>query len=76
MKVRVIDENNIIISNMMMMISGGFSFVGFSKSYILRSYFGCMPLCSNFVLGVEFKSGDYGFKGPHQFFWGSPYLNP
>ena len=30
----------IIISSMMMMISGGFSYGGFSYSYILRSYFG------------------------------------
>ena len=37
--------NIIIISNMMMMmmISGVFSYGGFSYSYILRSYFGCMP---------------------------------
>ena len=37
MKVRVIAEDNIIISNMMMMMISG----GFSCSYILRSYFGC-----------------------------------
>ena len=35
MKVRVIAEDNIIISNMM--ISGEFSFGGFSCSYILRA---------------------------------------
>ena len=47
MKVRVIAEDNNIISNMMMMmISGGFSYGGFSCSYILRSYFGCMPSSS------------------------------
>ena len=46
MKVRVIAEDNIIIiipNMMMMMISGGFSYGGLSYSYILRSYFGCMP---------------------------------
>ena len=59
MKVRVMDDNCIIISNMMMMmlyhnmmyhnmyhnmmmmmISGEFSYGGFSCSYILCSYFG------------------------------------
>ena len=44
MKVRVIAEDNMIFSNMMMMtISGGFGYGGFSCSYILRSYFGCVP---------------------------------
>ena len=31
----------------MMMISRGFSYGGFSYSYILRSYFGCMPSSSS-----------------------------
>ena len=49
-KIIIISSNSstfiiIIISNLaMMMISGGFSYGGFSYSYILRSYFGCMPL--------------------------------
>ena len=48
-KIIIISSNSstfiiIIISNLaMMMISGGFSYGGFSYSYILRSYFGCMP---------------------------------
>ena len=48
-KITIISSNSstfiiIIISKLaMMMISGGFSYGGFSYSYILRSYFGCMP---------------------------------
>ena len=34
----------IIIYKMMMTISRWFSYGGFSDSYMLRSYFGCMPL--------------------------------
>ena len=34
----------IIISKMMMTISRGFSYGGLCDSYMLRSYFGCMPL--------------------------------
>ena len=43
MKVRVIAEDNIIISDIMMMMmitSGGFTCGGFSYSYILRTIFG------------------------------------
>ena len=52
-KIIIISSNSstfiiIIISNLaMMMISGGFSYGGFSYSYVLRSYFGCMPSSSS-----------------------------
>ena len=48
MKVKFIAENKIIIFNrMMMMISRWFSYGGFSCSYILWSYFSCMPSSSS-----------------------------
>ena len=46
MKVRVIAEDNIIICNMTMMMIF-FSSGWFSYSYILHSYFGCMPSSSS-----------------------------
>ena len=38
---------------MMMMISGGFSYRGFSCSYILCSYFGCVPLIIRYNIHIS-----------------------
>ena len=48
MKARVIAEDNITMSNMMMTITGGFS-----CSYILCSYFGCVPLIIRYNIHIS-----------------------